>query len=100
MAKIRVNIIELSEDLDAKIGEKDFSAAGEIQKLLNALQEQREEIEKEMEPKSFERQDDPTSEFKVQKFTIHSNLVELYILVTNCVRASCGVADQGQPRRI
>lgn len=70
LAKIRVNIIELSEDLDAKIGEKDFSAAGEIQKLLDALQERREEIEKEMEPKAIERQEDSPIEYKNDPATI------------------------------
>lgn len=58
LAKIKVNAIELSENLDQKILEKDFEAAGEIQKLLDALQERRQELEKEMEPKTVDRQED------------------------------------------
>lgn len=70
LAKIKVNAIELSENLDQKIAEKEFVAAGEIQKLLDALQERKQELEKEMEPRTVDREDDLPTELSNDPATI------------------------------
>lgn len=68
LAKIRVKMIEISEDLDTEIAAKRFSEAAETQKKLDELRAEKQEIEDSLKP--VESQDDSPPDLRNDPPTI------------------------------
>lgn len=99
LAKIRVKIIELNEDLDEQIRATEFAQAAETQKLIDELKSEKIEMEESMKPNGdkIEEEDKPT-ELKVglaglifidsASVIIFSHPLTLGILYVSCMLCS------------